>query len=79
MRRLAIDFEHSSRKWWESGGRELWEAIAEDFDQSSVVVDDHVAASWIAAAAAIAGWGDGPDYAPHPIRMSEIAADALPE
>jgi hypothetical protein len=79
MRRLGIDFEHSSRKWWESGGRELWEAIAEDFDQSSVVVDDHVAASWMAAAAAIAGWGDGPDYAPHPIRMSDVAADALPE
>ena len=32
MVRLAIDFENSSRTWWESGGRALWESITEGFD-----------------------------------------------
>ena len=32
MIRLAIDFENPSRTWWESGGQELWDGIAEAFD-----------------------------------------------
>jgi hypothetical protein len=35
-----------------------------------VVLDDHVAESWLAEAGRIPGWSDGPEYAPHPIRAS---------
>jgi hypothetical protein len=61
--KLAIDYEHSSRLWWESGG------------QGSVVLDEDLASSWLAAAGAIPGWSDGPDYAPHPVAVQALAAD----
>ena len=28
--RLAVDFEFASRTWWEAGGDDLWQGIAED-------------------------------------------------
>jgi len=73
--KLAVDFEHSSRVWWESGGQELWEGVTEGFERSSVVLDDDLAASWIAAAQAIPGWSDGPEYAPHPVAVQTLAED----
>ena len=36
MVRLAIDFEHPSRTWWEKGGQELWDGITEGFDGAFV-------------------------------------------
>ncbi len=73
--RLAIDFENTTRIWWDSGGRELWESLSEGFEDSSVVLDESVAASWIAEAKRVEGWGDGPDYAPHPIRQIPVDED----
>jgi len=75
MVRLAIDFEFPSRDWWERGGQELWEGIAETPDAPKVVVDDHLAASWLAQAAKITGWDAGPEYAPHPVRAVPLAED----
>ena len=75
MVRLGIDFEFASRVWWESGGQELWEGVAESADASKVLVDDHLAASWMQQAAQIEGWNDGPEYAPHPVRLTQIADD----
>lgn len=75
MVKLAIDFEFSSRTWWDSGGQELWDALGEGFGTSSVVVDDDLAESWLAQARAIAGWDDGPEFAPHPVRSSPLADD----
>ena len=75
MVRLAIDFEFASRVWWENGGQKLWDGIAEGFDGSAVVVDDDLAASWMAMAREIDGWDDGPDYAPHPITIRPLAED----
>ncbi len=75
MVRLSVDFEHPSRTWWESGGQELWDGIAEDLDGSSVVLDDSVAESWLAEARKIPGWDGGPDYAPHPIVVRAVADD----
>ena len=72
MKKLAIDFEFSSRLWWENGGQELWEAVTEGFDGSGVVVEDNLAESWLAQARTISGWDDGAEYAPHPVRISEI-------
>ncbi len=72
MLKLAIDFEHPSRRWWENGGQSLWEGILDDLGGSSVVLDDHVAQSWIAAASRIPGWADGPEYAPHPVRAAPV-------
>ena len=53
-----------------------------DFDQPpisigrdstcSVVLDDHVAESWLAEARRIPGWADGPEYAPHPVRAAPV-------
>ncbi len=73
--RLGIDYENPSRRWWESGGQELWEGLAEAPDAPSVVVDAPIADSWLVEAARIDGWADGPDYAPHPIQRSDVDAD----
>jgi len=73
--RLAVDFEHSSRTWWEAGGQDLWDGITEGFDGSKVVVDDDLAKSWLGAASTIEGWNDGPEYAPHPITMHTLEED----
>lgn len=69
MLKLAIDFEFASRTWWESGGQDLWDAIAEG--GNSVVLDTGVAHSWLAEARKLPGWDDGHEYAPHPINTSE--------
>jgi len=75
MIRLAIDFENPGEEWWQSGGRELWESILEGFDNNDVVVDRSIADSWLAQAAQIAGWGGGPEWAPHPICLKEVDED----
>jgi hypothetical protein len=75
MTRLAVDFEFLSRTWWESGGQELWDGITEDFEDTSVIVDDDLAASWLAEARRIPGWGDGPDYAPNPVTTMTVEND----
>ena len=72
MVKLAIDFEHASRRWWESGGQSPWDGILDGFGGSSVVPDDHVASSWITEASRIPGWTDGPEYAPHPVRAAPV-------
>jgi hypothetical protein len=74
MVKLSVDFEHASRTWWESGGRELWEGITGD-GESGVVLDDDLAESWLREARKVPGWDDGPDYAPHPIAVSPVAPD----
>ncbi|MFQ5515590.1 MAG: hypothetical protein ACE5FG_14335 [Myxococcota bacterium] len=73
--RLAIDFENPAEIWWARGGRELWESIAEGFDGSQVVLEESLARSWLKEAARLPGWGDGPDYAPHPVRLRPIPVD----
>ena len=73
--RVAIDFENPAKLWWESGGRALWESIIEGFDNNDVVLDESLARSWLAEAERLPGWGDGPEYAPHPIIIKEINED----
>lgn len=75
--RLAIDFENPARRWWEGGGRDLWEGIAEAPDAPSVVVDEALADSWLAEAAQIPGWDDGPEYAPHPVARREFDPEEI--
>lgn len=75
MVHLCIDFEFPSRLWWESGGQELWDGIAEGFDGSHVVLDADLAASWLAQARAIAGWDAGSEYSPHPVRLMPLEDD----
>jgi len=75
MTKLQIDFEHSSRTWWEAGGQDLWDGIIEEPGASSVVLDDDLAASWIAQASGLEGWSDGPEFAPHPIAVRSLADD----
>jgi hypothetical protein len=75
MVRLSIDFEFPSRAWWENGGQELWDGIAEAFDGSYVVLDANLAASWLTQARAIAGWDAGSEYSPHPIRLTQLEED----
>lgn len=72
MVKLRIDFEFPSRRWWESGGQDLWDGIAEGFDGSSVIVDENMAASWMVAAARIPGWNEGHEYAPHPVHVAAL-------
>ena len=59
MVKLAIDFENPGQEWWSSGGRELWDALLEAFDNHAVVVDSALAESWLAQAALIPGWEGG--------------------
>ncbi len=73
--RLAVDFEHPDRTWWEAGGRELWEAITEGFGENAVVLDSQVAESWLAEARRVEGWDGGPEHAPHPIAASPVEGD----
>lgn len=75
MVKLSVDFEHGSRTWWQAGGQELWEGLTGGFEESSVVVDDDVARSWLAEAAQLSGWSDGPAFAPHPIAAQTLAED----
>jgi hypothetical protein len=76
--RLAIDFENTAENWWDAGGRDLWEGLAEAPDASQVVVDAELARSWLAQASAIPGWDDGPEFAPHPVCQREFAGDEEP-
>ena len=73
--KLGIDYENPARLWWASGGRELWEGVAEAADASHVIVEASIAESWLAEAARIPGWDDGPEYAPHPVTRSEVGPD----
>lgn len=73
--KLGIDFENTARHWWESGGRELWTSIAEAPDASKTIVEESIAKSWMAQAAEIPGWFDGPEHAPHPVHLSPLAED----
>jgi hypothetical protein len=70
--RLSVDFENPIKSWWKDGGQDLWDGISEGFDGSKVVVEDSLAQSWLEAARKIAGWDDGPDYAPHPVSSAEV-------
>jgi nuclear transport factor 2 (NTF2) superfamily protein len=73
--RLAIDYENPSRDWWDAGGRELWDGITEGMGESAVVLEAHVAASWLSEAERLPGWDTGHEYAPHPIASREIGED----
>ena len=75
MVRLAIDFENTVREWWESGGQDLWDGVLEGFDNNAALVERSIAESWLAAAAQIPGWDDGPEHAPHPVRIEEVDED----
>jgi len=75
MLRLNIDYEFSSRTWWENGGQELWDALRESFDSGGVLVEEHFANSWLEQASNIDGWTDGSEHAPHPICVSAVAED----
>jgi hypothetical protein len=75
MLKLSVDFEHPSRTWWESGGQELWDGVTEGFGETSVILEDHLAESWLAEARRIPGWEGGPEWAPHPIGVSPVADD----
>jgi hypothetical protein len=77
MKKLGIDYEHTDRRWWDSGGRELWEGITGDADAGSVVLDDDLADSWLGEAARLPGWAGGPEYAPHPVRAISLQDDDL--
>ncbi len=73
--RLAIDFENQATEWWENGGRDLWEALIEGFDDTSVVVDSALAESWLAQAARLPGWDAGTEFSRHPIFIRPIDED----
>jgi len=75
MIRLAVDYEHPSRLWWESGGQELWDGLLSGLEDTSVVLDDDIAESWLAEASRVPGWDAGPEFAPHPIAARSLADD----
>ena len=68
--KLAIDYEFASQVWWKQGGQELWDAVNDG--APAVLLDADLAGSWLAQAAALPGWDEGPDYAPHPIAATPV-------
>ncbi len=77
MVRLAIDFENPGTEWWNGGGRDLWEALAQGFDENAVVVESSIADSWLSQAAQLPGWEDGPEFSPNPICLRELNDDEV--
>jgi hypothetical protein len=77
MVRLAIDFENAAELWWESGGRDLWESIVEGFENNAALLERPLADSWLAQAAQLPGWNEGPEHAPHPVRLEEVDEDEM--
>ena len=75
MVKLVVDFENTSKTWWEEGGRDLWEGMLEGFDNHSVLLEESIAESWLVEAAKLPGWHGGPDHSPHPIRMDAVDED----
>lgn len=75
MVRLAVDFENPGTEWWNSGGRDLWEALAQGFEENAVVVEFSIANSWLSQAAQVPGWEGGPEFSPNPICLREINDD----
>jgi len=65
MIKLAIDFENPGKEWWQSGGQELWDSIAEGFDNNVV------------EAARIPGWMGGPEWSPHPVCLKPVDEDEI--
>ena len=49
--------------------------LNQGFDESSVVLDEHVAESWLAEARKIPGWESGPEFAPHPTAVRPVDDD----
>jgi len=77
MVRISIDFENEAAEWWESGGRDLWESVVEGFDNNSALMDRSLAESWLGQASQLPGWNDGPEHAPHPVRLEEVDEDEI--
>ena len=77
--RLGIDFENPAKDWWDNGGRELWESVAESPDAAKVLLDESIARSWMEQASQIEGWEGGPEFAPHPVFMREAEEDEIAE
>ncbi len=77
MVRIAIDFENPATEWWENGGRDLWESIAEGFDNNAALLERSLAESWMAQASALPGWAAGPEHSPNPVRIVEVDEDEL--
>ena len=75
--RLSLDYENTSRAWWDNGGEALWAGITDEPGATSVVVDDDLARSWLAEASRIPGWDAGTEYAPHPIVATALADDQV--
>ncbi len=77
MVRIVIDFENPATEWWESGGRDMWESIAEGFDNNAALLERSLAESWMAQASGLPGWSGGPEHSPHPVRIAEVDEDEL--
>jgi len=75
MIKLTIDFECPAREWWDGGGKDLWESVAEGFDNNHVLLDESIAQSVIAQASQFEGWDSGHEHAPHPLRLEEVDED----
>ena len=68
--RVMIDYENNAEKWWDNGGRVLWdkyEYARSNYDY--LYLDEETAIQFMEEAEAIKGWNDpdAPAYAPFPL------------
>ena len=70
---IMVDFENNSDFWWNCGGLDLWTAITGDPSANCVEITPVAAKAWLHLAEQIPGWADGPDYARHPVIVTDGA------
>lgn len=71
-RLLSIDYENNAEKWWDSGGRDLWESFAGDAYSDNIFLSESDINLFLKMASKIPGWNEGPAYAKNPVVVSDL-------
>jgi hypothetical protein len=64
--RITIDYENNAEKWWDGGGRELWEAFSGGKFRTEKITGVKEMMDFLIEVEKIPGWNTGPDHAKYP-------------
>lgn len=74
--RISVDYENNAVRWWDAGGRELWEKWAgeddSDSDSDALILEEHMLQYFLEDAERIEGWSDGPNHARTPVVINDL-------
>ena len=51
--------------------------VCSGFENNAALLERPLADSWLAQASQLPGWGEGPEHAPHPVRLEEVDEDEM--